>query len=40
MRATSARIALASVKGLPLDNIANGCETTPSLAPGLEEMSL
>ncbi len=40
MRATSARIALASVKGLPLENIVNGYKTSLSLAPGLEEMSL
>ena len=38
MRATSARIALAAVKGLPLENIVNSEETSLSLAPGLEGM--
>ena len=40
MRATSARIALAAVKGLPLENVLNGEETSRSLAPGLEGRSI
>ena len=40
MRATSARIALAAVRGLPLENVVNGEETSLSLAPGLEGMSI
>ena len=40
MRATSARIALAAVRGLPLENVVNGEETSRSLAPGLEGMSI
>jgi len=40
MRATSARIALAAVKGLPLENVVNGEETSLSLATGLEGMSI
>lgn len=40
MRVTSARIALAAVRGLPLENVVNGEETSRSLAPGLEGMSI
>lgn len=40
MRATSARIALAAVRGLPLENAVNGEKTSRSLAPGLEGMSI
>lgn len=40
MRATSARIALAAVRGLPLENVVNREETSLSLAPGLEGMSI
>ena len=40
MRATSARIALAAVRGLPLENVVNGEATSLSLAPGLEGMSI
>ena len=37
---SSARIALAAVKGLPLENVVNGEETSLSLAPCLEGMSI
>jgi len=38
MRATSARIALAAVKGLPLENVVNGDKASLDLASGLGEM--
>ncbi len=40
MRATSARIALTAVKGLPLEKFLNGEVASLSLARGLDKMSI